>query len=129
MHEVSIISSIIDSVLEELAKHDVERVEEVYLTLGSLTFLGEDQLQFAYEVLSKGPALGGSRLVIEKEDIELRCRPCGYQGEADNIDGDFHGLVPILRCPRCGEDVDVIKGKSCTVRSLRVVEKDVPVQG
>ena len=109
MHEVSIISSIIDSVLEELAKHDVERVEEVYLTLGSLTFLGEDQLQFAYEVLSKGTALGGSRLVIEKEDIELRCRSCGYQGEADNI--------------------DVIKGKSCTVRSLRVVEKDVPVQG
>ena len=129
MHEVSIMSSIINSVLEELAKHDVERVEEVYLTLGSLTFLGEEQLQFAYEVLIKGTPLAGSKLVIEKEDVEICCRSCDYQGVADTIDGDFHGLVPILQCPRCNEDVDVIKGKSCTVRSLRVVEKDVPVQG
>lgn len=129
MHEVSIISSIIDSVLAELGKYQVETVEEVYLTLGSLTFLGEDQLEFAYDVLSKGTKLDGSKLVIEKEDVEIRCRSCGYQGPPDNIEGDFHGLVPILQCPRCDEDVDVIKGKSCTVRSLRVVQKDVPVQG
>ena len=129
MHEVSIISSIIDAVLEELGKYQVEKVEEVYLTLGSLTFLGEDQLQFAYDVLSKGTLLDGSRLVIEKEDVELLCRSCGFQGPPDHIDEDFHGLIPILRCPRCGEDVDVIRGKSCSVRSIRVVEKDVPVQG
>jgi hydrogenase nickel incorporation protein HypA/HybF len=129
MHEVSIISSIIDSVLVELGKHQVEKVEEVYLTLGSLTFLGEDQLEFAYDVLSKGTKLDGSKLVIEKEDVEIRCRSCGYQGPSDNVEGDFHGLVPILQCPTCGEDVDVIKGKSCTVRSIRVVQKDVPVQG
>ena len=71
MHEVSIISSIIDSVLVELGKHQVEKVEEVYLTLGSLTFLGEDQLEFAYDVLSKGTKLDGSKLVIEKEDVEI----------------------------------------------------------
>ena len=129
MHEVSIISSIIDSVLVELEKHQVEKVEEVYLTLGSLTFLGEDQLKFAYEILSKGTALDGSTLVIEKEDVEVRCRSCDYRGEPDSIEGDFHGTIPILQCPECGEDVEVIKGKSCTVRSIRVVQKDVPVQG
>lgn len=129
MHEVSIMSSIIDSVLEELRKHQVERVEEVYLTLGSLTFLGEEQLQFAYDVLSKGTQLEDSRLVIEKEDVEVRCRSCGYQGPADHVEEIFHGLVPVLQCPECGEDVEVTKGKSCTVRSIRVVEKDVSVQG
>lgn len=129
MHEVSIISSIIDSVVSELEKHQVEKVEEVYLTLGSLTFLGEDQLLFAYDVLSKGTKLDGSKLVIEKEGVEVRCRSCDYRGEPVNIEGDFHGMIPVLQCPRCGEDVEVIKGKSCTVRSIRVVQKDVPVQG
>ena len=43
MHEVSVMSSIIDSVLEELKGYQVERVEEVDLTIGALTFLGEEQ--------------------------------------------------------------------------------------
>ena len=129
MHEVSVMSSMIDAVLEELGKHQVERVEEVYLTLGSLTFLGEEQLEFAYDILIKGTLLDGSRLIIEKEDVVIRCLSCDYQGPPDKIEGDFHGMIPILQCPKCGEDVELISGKSCTVRSIRVVEKDVPLQG
>jgi len=41
MHEVSVMAGIVESVLKELEKHEVLRVEEVQLTLGELTFLGE----------------------------------------------------------------------------------------
>ena len=50
MHEVSVMSSIIEQVLNELDKHEVERVEEVELVVGELTFLGHEQLLFAYEI-------------------------------------------------------------------------------
>ena len=58
MHEVSVMSGIVESVLKELEKHDVLRVEEVLLTLGELTFLGEEQLQFAYEIITRDTLLG-----------------------------------------------------------------------
>ena len=39
MHEVSVMSGILDAVMAELAKHDVEKVEEVYLVVGEMTYL------------------------------------------------------------------------------------------
>ena len=44
MHEVSVMTSIIDNVRSALLGHDFVKVEEVYLTVGELTFLGLDQL-------------------------------------------------------------------------------------
>lgn len=44
MHEVSVMSSIIEAVLKELNKYDIESVEEVYLTVGEMTYLGSEQL-------------------------------------------------------------------------------------
>lgn len=123
-------ASIINSVLEELKKYQVEKVEEVDLTIGAITFLGEDQLQFAYEVLTRGTLLEGSTLVISTEAVEVRCPSCGYEGPSEVADvGDLHGMVPVMHCPRCSKGIEVTKGKGCTVRSVKVVEKDVPVQG
>lgn len=128
MHEVSIMSSIINSVLEELKKHRVEKVEEVDLTIGELTFLGEDQLQFAFEILTKNTILEGSKLVIDIEEVAVRCPSCSYEGKADYLkDEVYHTSVPALTCPQCGQGVEVTKGKSCVVRSVKVVESDVQV--
>jgi hydrogenase nickel incorporation protein HypA/HybF len=123
MHEVSVMSSIIESVLEELKKHKVDKVEEVALVIGELTFLGQDQLSFAYEVLTKGTILEGSNLNMETEPVEVRCLNCSYQGRAEYLEDEtFRSMIPTLNCPRCGSRVEVIKGKSCVVRSVKVVE-------
>lgn len=123
MHEVSIMSSIIESVLEELRKYQVEKVEEINLVIGELTFLGVEQLQFAFEVLSKGTILEGAQLTIDSEKVKVRCTACNYEGPINYSDGsDSHYALPILACPSCGERVDVILGKSCTVKSVRMVE-------
>ena len=108
----------------------MERVEEVDLTIGALTFLGEEQLKFAFEILTKDTLLEGSILVIDTEEVEVRCLSCDYLGPAEVLENEgFHGMVPILHCPRCGQGIEVTKGKSCLVRSVKAVEKDVPIQG
>jgi len=123
MHEVAIMSSIIEAVLAELDGHEVERVEEVTLVVGELTFLGEEQLRFAFDVLSRGTILEGASLRMEKEELSVKCPACGYEGKADYVeDSAFHYSIPVLACPRCGGRVEVLKGKSCGVSSLRVVE-------
>jgi hydrogenase nickel incorporation protein HypA/HybF len=117
-------ASIVDAVLEELKRHDVEKVEEVNMVIGELTFLGKDQLEFAYEIVTRGTILEGSKLVMSDEKVQVGCRSCGYAGDVDYISGGGHDhLIPNLSCPRCGGGVDVTKGKSCAVTSLKVVQR------
>jgi hydrogenase nickel incorporation protein HypA/HybF len=123
VHEVSVMASIIEHVLAELGKHDVEKVEEVDLVIGELTFLGEEQLRFAFEVLTRDNILEGSKLNISYEKIEVRCHSCGYLGGVEYVDElADHMIVPNLSCPKCGSQVEVIKGRGCGVTSLKVVE-------
>jgi hydrogenase nickel incorporation protein HypA/HybF len=117
-------ASVIESVLSELQKHDIEKVEEVDLVIGELTFLGEEQLRFAFEILTKDNILAGSKLNITHEKIEVRCGSCGYEGGVTYVEEMAdHMIIPNLTCPRCGSRVEVTKGKGCGVTSVKVVER------
>lgn len=122
MHEVSVMSDIISRLLDALEGREVERVEKVMLEVGELTFLGKDQLQFAYQVLSKETFLEGSELVIHQEEARVRCSQCGYEGSPEDLDDEsYHFKVPLLDCPQCGSEVDIVKGRGCSVTSLEVI--------
>ena len=124
VHEVSVMASIVEAVLEELKKHDVESVEEVNLVIGELTFLGRDQLEFAYEIVTRETLLEGSKLTIQDEKVEILCPNCGYEGPVDYVRGGGQDhFIPNLSCPKCSGNVQVTKGKSCAVTSLKVVER------
>lgn len=122
MHEVSVMSSLIESILQELENHMVREVEEVVVRIGEVTYLGRDQLCFAFEVLSRGTLLEGSSLVIEEERATVRCPACGYEGEPTRIGEGDHFSMPVLTCPSCGKETKLLTGLSCRVVSLRVVE-------
>ncbi|MDR3075165.1 MAG: hydrogenase maturation nickel metallochaperone HypA [Candidatus Methanoplasma sp.] len=126
MHEVSIMADLMAAIKKELERYDVISVKEVTLTLGRLTNLGCEQMEFAYEIMSRDSILDGSKLVIEEEDVRVRCEDCGYEGPAGNlsIDEDVHCQIPILSCPVCGAAVKVIAGKTCCVKSIEIEEAD-----
>ena len=50
MHEVSVVTSLVDAVIAELGKYKVEKVNSVTAVIGDLTNLGEEQMAFAYEI-------------------------------------------------------------------------------
>jgi len=124
MHEVSVVADLITAILKELEKYDVVSVKEVTLTVGKLTNLGTEQMEFAYDVMSKDSILNGSKLVIEEENIIVKCEDCGYKGPVNvmNIGEEAHFQVPILSCPVCGKAVTIIAGKSCCVKSIDIEE-------
>jgi len=123
VHEVSVMASIVEAVLEELKKHDVEKVEEVHMVIGELTFLGKEQLEFAYEIVTRGTILEGSKLVMADEKVQVLCRSCGYSGGVEYVSGGGQDhVIPNLSCPKCSSMVEVTKGKSCAVTSLKVVQ-------
>jgi len=126
VHEFSVTSQIVEAVLKEAEKHNAKKVVEVHLDIGKLTFLGLEQVRFSYEVLVKGTIMEGSKLYIEEKDGILKCNSCGYEGgfkyEDDPI---YHVPTPTLHCPKCGETVQIIAGRECTIRDVKLlIDKD-----
>jgi|Deesub1362A_J573_1020465.scaffolds.fasta_scaffold09956_1 hydrogenase nickel incorporation protein HypA/HybF len=123
MHEFSAVKYMIDLLLERLSQEEIEEVVEVTIAVGEFRFLNLDQLRFAYEILSKGTILEGSKLRIEVIEGVIRCDGCGYIGRAGFFE-EVHDLVPSMKCPECGKMGEVVRGNEFILRAVRVRCRD-----
>jgi len=123
MHEYSVMSQIVELILAEAKKRDAEKVSHVSIEIGEYTFLGEEQLSFAFEVLTKDTIAQDALLDITTSRGTVECE-CGYSGAPTKPD-DLHSLSPILKCPKCGKIATVKEGLGCTVRDISLVVPDV----
>jgi len=115
-------TQIVESILKEANKREAKRVVEVHLVLGSLTFLNPEQVRFWYKALSKGTVLEKSRLHMKKKEGTVRCRGCGFEGKLNyEDDPTYHVPIPTLLCPRCRNIVEIIDGKECTIKSVKMI--------
>ena len=112
MHEMGITREVLTAVLEAAERAGAERVNWVRLTVGELTEVVPDALQFAWEALTPGTPAAGARLVVDETPARSRCSECAKEFEHDRFD---------RRCPLCGSFlVEVLSG-----RELRIDEVDV----
>jgi hydrogenase nickel incorporation protein HypA/HybF len=117
MHELSLVTSIVESVTESLAAYPGARVLEVRLKVGALAAVVEDSLQFCYGIASEGTALEGSRLVVKLLPIVMHCAPCGQ-------DVTLEGLQS-FRCPQCGApSSDLRQGRELEIEAIEIDEID-----
>ena len=61
MHEFSLTTQIVDSVLEDAKNQGAKKVTEVHLEIGKLTFLGIEQVRFSYKVLVEDTIMKDSK--------------------------------------------------------------------
>lgn len=122
MHEFSMTKQIVENVLQEARKNNAKRVTEVHLTIGELTFLGIEQVRFSYEILVKETMMNGSKLYIEEKKGAVRCTKCRYEGPLNYEDDPaYHIPTPTLLCPECQGVVQIIDGRECTIKSVKLV--------
>ncbi len=124
MHELSIMTQIVDSILSEASKRHATKVEEVELEVGEYTMLGEEQLRFAYQVLSRDNILQGSKLKIKRLPGKIKCS-CGYEGNTAPTEEAPHKVSPLLECPKCKGGAEITEGRECVIRNIRMVVPDV----
>jgi hydrogenase nickel incorporation protein HypA/HybF len=123
VHELSITTQIIDSVLEEAKIQDAKKVTEVHLVIGKLTFLGIEQVRFSFKILVENTILKDSKLIIEEKAGVVECPRCGYKGAIQYEDDPaYHVPIPTLRCPKCGKAAKILEGKECTIRSIKMLK-------
>ncbi len=97
-------------------------MKEVSLVVGKLTFLGLEQVRFAYEILTKDTIMEDSNLLIKEGEGVVKCNSCGYEGDFKYEDNpQYHLPMPTLRCPKCDGIVKIVGGKECIIESIRLV--------
>jgi hydrogenase nickel incorporation protein HypA/HybF len=113
VHELSIISSIVDSVTETLVAYPNARVKEVRLRVGALSAVIEDSLQFCYGIATEDTPLQGSILVVKILPVMMHCDKCEQDVEIASLQS--------FRCPRCDEPVsDLRQGRELEIESIEI---------
>jgi len=91
LHELSITSAILDTVLSELPA-DCNKVTRIDITLGDLSgFVGE-HVKYYFELLSRDTPASDAILTFDYKRSKFRCTNCGKLYERS----DFS-----IRCPYC----------------------------
>jgi hydrogenase nickel incorporation protein HypA/HybF len=122
MHELSIVSSVVDSVIESLESYPGARVIEVRLRVGALAAVVEDSLQFCYELASRDTPLEGSRLVVKIVPVMVHCAACGKDGELESLQ--------CFRCPHCGEPAsDIRQGREMEIEAFEIEDAEKSAAG
>jgi hydrogenase nickel incorporation protein HypA/HybF len=115
-------TEIVENVLREARARNAKEVSEVHLVIGKLTFLGTEQVRFSYKVLTEGTMMEDSKLFIETKDGVVKCGSCGYEGSFNYEDDPmYHVPIPTLQCPKCSGTVDIIGGRECLIKSIKLV--------
>jgi hydrogenase nickel incorporation protein HypA/HybF len=113
MHELSIVSSIVDTVTESLAAYPGARALEVRLRVGALASVVVESLEFCWGIAAEGTAMEGSKLVVKVLPVMMHCVPCGADVELEGVQS--------FRCPRCGEPCsDLRQGRELEIESIEI---------
>jgi hydrogenase nickel incorporation protein HypA/HybF len=110
VHELSIAQAIVRTVLDAVGDAEVEAVD---VTVGALSGVVPQALEFCWDVATDGTRLQGAALVVQQVPLRVHC------GRCDDV------VEPVLgfACPRCGDlSGDLRSGRELEVTSARLRE-------
>lgn len=107
MHEVSLMTNVLELVAQEMKKNKVQRLRSVTIRYGVLSNIVPDSMKFAFDVLIKDSEFQSATLKLVKEDLELKCRFCNTVFKTDQKNYFF------IPCPHCLEEgcFEIVKGE------------------
>lgn len=113
MHELAVTEDILKIALEEAVKNHAARVSDIFLTIGRLSSVVDDSVQFFWDHISKGTVCEGAVLHFNRPPARFACNKCGRE---------FEILDDLLPCPDCESfDLEVISGQEMQVDSIEVI--------
>ena len=112
MHEMSIVSGILDIALKEADRAGAALIRTVEIEVGTLSGVEIPALTFCFEVARRNGPAAEAELVIDEIAGRGRCPDCNKE-----VAMEFH----IATCPACGQGIlEVLKGQELRVKSIVV---------
>jgi len=108
MHEMSVTQAMLDLALE-YAKG--QRITDVYLQVGRMSFIVPESVEFYFEYLSQDTVAEGATLHFETAPLEMTCLDCGRQADLSDWADDPPRAIMIEA---------LVRGCECGSNNLRV---------
>ncbi|MGA9672723.1 MAG: hydrogenase maturation nickel metallochaperone HypA [Terracidiphilus sp.] len=122
MHELSIVSSVVSTVMESLEAYPGARVVEVRLKVGALASVVVDSLEFCWGIATEDTPLAGARLVVNTVPVMMHCAACDADVELEGVQS--------FRCPRCDAPCsDLRQGRELDIESFEIEEAETEKAG
>ncbi len=113
MHEVGLVSALIEQVEVLAMKHRFRQVETVRLGVGLLSGVNSESLEFCFPEVTRQTILQGSQLILEILPIEAFCNHCRA---ISNLPDPSQLLCPVCR----SNDLVIRKGKDFLILDIEV---------
>ena len=114
MHELSIMSSVLDIVLEHAQKNNAKKVQKVNLQIGVLSDIIPEWAQSYFDMLSKDTIASEAVLNIEQVHVRILCRACGHEFGFKDRDWKFS-------CEKCdSSDIELLSGREFMITSIEI---------
>jgi hydrogenase nickel incorporation protein HypA/HybF len=121
MHELSIVSSVLEQLDELKKQHAGAHFSKVGLRVGELAGVDVDCLRFGFECVVKDTDWESLALEIEQVARRQRCPGCKAEFRAENW---------ATACPLCGEAATItIAGEELQIAYVEVEEENEPDRG
>lgn len=119
MHGLAIIENTIKTILAEVDKINAKEVKEVSIEVGELLFLDEEEINFAWNSLTRDNILKNTNLKVKYKKGKIKCENCGYKGKL--AENSHHRIIV---CPKCNGKVIAIQGMELVVKNVKMVFGD-----
>ena len=95
MHELGIMTDVLDTALRVAEEHGGKKVTKITLKVGLMSGVVPIYVQSFFDVISKDTVASGAKIEIESDPAVFSCRKCGEQTIYDE-------LGPEYICKHCG---------------------------
>lgn len=110
MHELSLVSSILERIAPLVT--DPSKLRKVMVTLGPLSGICQESLEFGFRELAQCDGFRNAELVVNAVQAQLRCGSCAALYATDHLHEP---------CPACGSlERTVLNGAQFTLDSIEV---------
>lgn len=118
MHELSLATSIVEAVTQEVRAEGGGRVAAVTVRIGRLSCVHEDALRFSFDLVREATPLAEATLRVIDVPVVIWCPTCQAEVELPGIQS--------FACPTCGtKSGDIRRGRELDLESIELVEPAV----
>ena len=112
MHEMSLAQALVDQVTELAEQDGCQKVLSVDVSIGALSGVMRESLEFCFPVVAQGTQLEGTKLNVTEVPLKAECRDCHSITNPEPYE---------VTCVHCGSlNLMVLEGKDFKLVSLEV---------
>lgn len=116
MHEMALMTPVLDAVLKACEGKNVQAVRAVHLTIGEMHDVVDELIPELFQYLARGTIAENAQVVIRHIPLTVRCNHCGEIFRI-NIRDDATWV-----CPQCGarQDYTLYSGREFIIDRIDV---------